>query len=316
MAFNIEKLRETGDPKDEARAAMIQSILDDRGEDIPLPDSHSIENLDTSPDTNIYSLTPVAQQLARFSFADRTNAPIEILDTPDIERRIKLDEAFTHITSPYFQAAQSKVPIATETKNWGESTVKWQAEKMLGTDQLYCSFWLTCKNGKNVNTAQSLEVQFSRTEKPRRNNAIIRLDFDDNGVKEITFRDSKFLYDRDKDKLLSRIVTQNAPERAQKYFESNHIGGIVGAKNLQVPLSINLRDTPLIMKSENTWYKYELEFDPMRGIFTSASTNKAGVRGMNESKATVIQHKDFEPTYILEYVSDILGAIPLEETNY
>lgn len=318
MAFNIEKLRETGDPKDEARAAMIQSILDDRGEDIPLPEAGSLKYADTpevSEEFSTAQLLPVEVKLAQYSLGDRTNKPIDILDNEDIERRLALDEAFIAITEPYYYAAQSKVPFASETRNWGKSEVRWQSEKDFGKRTVYYNYTLSYHNGKEANTAESLEVQFSLNEKPHKKDSFIRLSFDGNGASEVTFREAQSDNWNRLPELLKWMLAQQAGSEKVKRYTNTSGQDQMFAYPYDLYL-LRLRNTPLAIVSESSVQKTEKIFNQKTGLFNSKTINTDALfRSKNSPKNRITRHNDLSAEYVLDFYSDLLSTIPLEETT-
>ena len=194
MAFGIEQLRNTGTPEDAVRANMLQAILDDRGEDIPLPIQYKTENDLPLAGSELVQHTTV-NTLARYALADDAEKPPVLMDGEQIDEVAKMYTELHGIVQDLPPIVALKIPSATENKrDWKGKLVRkeqisWVSTETIGDKNISFNFIADYMQGKNYNSATSLTVYINDTPNKNldRSPASISTKIENGSVVEISF---------------------------------------------------------------------------------------------------------------------------------
>lgn len=297
MAYNIEKLRKSSDPKDAVYADMIEAVLESRGEDIPLPE---VKLQDTRE-----HIAPVMGVIA---LADSREAPttVDLSDTNEtIDRQGKLHGEVSAMTYPFVTAAALKMPLAKENsrsmlgKLKDRDSVEWIHEQIAAGRALHYNLTVPFIPGEEYNNALGLNVRIGTRKKQKRGDLEVGLHFNDNAVELVTME-----YDTHSDSSFSDNI--DARHLANDLVLKKFGDEFARQENLRITIETNASIPRVIIESKVRYgfvsgkkvviYTY----DPSKDIFEATETE--GGETKVHAPMTVEEYK--------ERLGAILAAIP------
>ena len=206
--------------------------------------------------------------------------------------------------------------MASETRNWGKSTLNWHSETELEGNIVNYAYYLNYANGKNANKPESLEVQFGFRRKLCRKDPVIRLVFDDSGVSEITYRDTDSGNWNHLPPLLKRMLAKKVGgEKASQYAEGwRSKSAMFHYGNAQ---TIKLRETPLaIVGKVISGIRTEKVFNQKLAYLTLKKRDKQIQCGQILRKMKLQTYKILTQNTYSNFIQTCLVSYPLNKLTY
>lgn len=317
MAWNIEKLRATGNSADAQIADMLELRLEARG-DFDFPETTNevaIESTVTSNENNadILPAQTVLAELARVSFGDleeRVNMP---LTTEGIDKIVDFKNKLTQIFAPYVLATQSKIQHAEKLNGWrktGEYT--WQDQQILDNKLTNVFFKVPYRSYETHNEALGLEIAYTHRDKPHKRDFHLVLNFKDGGVDTFVIEDfkrspSNFGYHAPD--LLRYILSSKEGSRIHNKTNDMNVDSLIidvlGRRPSESGFShwFHIQDNVPVIVSRNEYHNIVRTFNPELNTFRIEKND----RGDN---LPTILDQSLDVDLVTSFIEKLLGSIP------
>lgn len=324
MAWNIEKLRETGNSADATLADMLQLRLEARG-DFDFPAEKAVETIDTpeiqeqTTDQELLPSSSVSSEIARVAFGDITEHEVSVMSLEAIENNVALKEAFNAILAPYVAGANAKVQHAETLTGWkrvGEHT--WRDTQILNGHVTNVFFKTPYQSLGAHNEALGLEVAYTRHDKPHKRDLHISMSFKDGGVNTLTLKreessPSGFGYSAP-DILCDLLNTlpenkRHTPDRysIDEAWDQGLLKGYGENRDQSHTFYLQRNIVEIITKDHDGYSTIARKFDPEKNVFHSQ-------RQTRHEKLPTISENTIEPELMLSFVEGLLATLPRQNT--